>query len=93
MHQIKRRKPGKLVKLARSVVVVPSRANQRTPNDLSQLASDTILYNPSDLTSWVDSLLSEFNHQPLISLPSDLDFPDTIIGGKKSRGIGGKKLE
>nr|AQQ12219.1 DELLA protein [Prunus salicina] len=50
-----------------------------SPNDLSQLASDAVVYNPSNLTSEVDSLLSEFNHQPLISLPSDLDFSDAII--------------
>ncbi|BFG30423.1 hypothetical protein CerSpe_166970 [Prunus speciosa] len=56
-------------------------------------ASDTFLYNPSDLTSWIDSLLSEFNHQPLISIPSDLDFLDAIMEGKKSGGIEGNKLE
>ncbi|XP_039039024.1 DELLA protein SLR1-like [Hibiscus syriacus] len=31
-----------------------------SPADLTQLASDTIHYNPSDIASWVDSLLSEF---------------------------------
>ncbi|XP_022751693.1 DELLA protein SLR1-like [Durio zibethinus] len=31
-----------------------------SPADFSQLASDAIYYNPSDLASWVDSLLSEF---------------------------------
>ncbi|XVF34745.1 hypothetical protein REPUB_Repub18cG0085700 [Reevesia pubescens] len=31
-----------------------------SPADFSQLASDAIHYNPSDLASWVDSLLSEF---------------------------------
>ncbi|KAE8714168.1 GDP-mannose transporter GONST4-like [Hibiscus syriacus] len=35
-----------------------------SPADLSQLASDTIHYNPSDLASWVDSLLSEFPLTP-----------------------------
>ncbi|KAE8675899.1 DELLA protein GAI [Hibiscus syriacus] len=35
-----------------------------SPADLSQLASDTIHYNPSDLASWVDSLLSEFALNP-----------------------------
>ncbi|BFG41482.1 hypothetical protein CerSpe_277560 [Prunus speciosa] len=64
-----------------------------SPNDLSQLASDAFLYNPSDLTSRIDSLLSEFTHQPLISIPSDLDFPDVIMEGKKLGGIRGKKLE
>ncbi|CAN1216525.1 Protein SLENDER RICE1-LIKE 1 [Linum perenne] len=40
---------------------------------LSLLASDTVLYNPSDLSSWVDSLLSELNQsQSFPSLPSDL---------------------
>ncbi|CAI0629078.1 unnamed protein product [Linum tenue] len=40
---------------------------------LSLLASDAVLYNPSDLSTWVDSLLSELNQsQSLPSLPSDL---------------------
>lgn len=51
-----------------------------SPADISQLASDTVHYNPSDLASWVDSLLSEFN-QPPLPLPSDLpDLPDIIAG-------------
>ncbi|KAM1736404.1 hypothetical protein ACFX12_014759 [Malus domestica] len=41
-----------------------------SPSDLPQLASDAIFCNPSDIATWVDSLLSEFNHQPLMSLPS-----------------------
>lgn len=51
-----------------------------SPVELSQLASsDTVHYNPSDIASWVDSLLSEFNHTP--SLPSDLpDLPDIVVG-------------
>ncbi|XP_050380070.1 protein SLENDER RICE1-LIKE 1-like [Argentina anserina] len=47
-------------------------------DDLAQFASDTVIYNPSDLASWVDSLLSasDFNsHLPI----SDLDFPDAIF--------------
>ncbi|XWS70641.1 hypothetical protein CRYUN_Cryun03dG0064100 [Craigia yunnanensis] len=35
-----------------------------SPADLSQLASDAIHYNPSDLASWVDSLLYEFTQPP-----------------------------
>ncbi|KAE8658268.1 GDP-mannose transporter GONST4-like [Hibiscus syriacus] len=35
-----------------------------SPADFFQLASDAILYNPSDLASWVDSLLSEFTQLP-----------------------------
>ncbi|CAN6681117.1 unnamed protein product [Malus baccata var. baccata] len=50
-----------------------------SPGDLSHLASDAVLYNPADLATWVDSLLTEFNHQPLISLPSDLDFSDGAV--------------
>lgn len=50
-----------------------------SPADVSQLASDAVHYNPSDLASWVDSLLSEFN-QPPLPLPSDLpDFPADLI--------------
>ncbi|KAH7572344.1 hypothetical protein JRO89_XS04G0240800 [Xanthoceras sorbifolium] len=51
-----------------------------SPADISQIASDTVHYNPSDLASWVDSLLSEFN-QPPLSLQSDIQhFPDIIAG-------------
>ncbi|KAI4295099.1 hypothetical protein L6164_037904 [Bauhinia variegata] len=39
-------------------------------DDISQLASDTVHYDPSDIASWVDTLLSELNHT--VSLPSDL---------------------
>nr|WGJ63703.1 RGL1 protein [Paeonia suffruticosa] len=46
------------------------------PSEISQLASDAVHYNPSDLASWVDSLLTEFS-QPPLPLPSDLsDFSD-----------------
>ncbi|KAK8682905.1 hypothetical protein V6N13_038984 [Hibiscus sabdariffa] len=38
-----------------------------SPADFSQLASDAILYNPSDLAAWVDSLLSEFAQPPTCS--------------------------
>ncbi|KAI4335790.1 hypothetical protein L6164_014400 [Bauhinia variegata] len=38
--------------------------------DISQLTSDTVHYDPSDIASWVDTLLSELNHT--VSLPSDL---------------------
>ncbi|KAK0571382.1 hypothetical protein LWI29_014920 [Acer saccharum] len=51
-----------------------------SPADVSSIASDTVHYNPSDLATWVDSLLSEFNQTPL-SLPSDLpDFSDIMVG-------------
>ncbi|KAF3442707.1 hypothetical protein FNV43_RR16624 [Rhamnella rubrinervis] len=49
-----------------------------TPADVSQLASDAVHYNPSDIASWVDTLLSELNHP--VPLPSDLpDFPDLVV--------------
>ena len=41
-------------------------------------SSTTPLTSPPGST-WVDSLLIEFNHQPLIYLPSDLDFPDGAV--------------
>lgn len=50
-----------------------------SPADISALASDAVHYNPSDLASWVDSILSDFNNQPVqpMSLPFDLpEFPD-----------------
>ena len=47
--------------------------------DISQLASDTVHYDPSDIGSWVDTLLSEVNQT--VSLPSDLsELPDLAAG-------------
>ncbi|XP_010249953.1 PREDICTED: DELLA protein SLR1-like [Nelumbo nucifera] len=46
------------------------------PTEISQLASEAVHYNPSDLASWVDSMLSEIN-QPFPVSSSDLsDFSD-----------------
>ncbi|KAK6945044.1 Transcriptional factor DELLA, N-terminal [Dillenia turbinata] len=43
-------------------------------NEISQVASDVVHYNPSDLGNWVDSMLTELIHQQFP--PSDLqDFP------------------
>lgn len=42
-----------------------------SPADMSVLASDTVHYNPSDLASWIDSMLSELNQAPASDL---LDF-------------------
>ncbi|PON46844.1 DELLA transcription factor [Trema orientale] len=54
-------------------VMVNSPASQ-----ITHLASDSVHYNPSDIASWVDSLLSELNHP--FPLSSDLpDFPDLMI--------------
>jgi DELLA protein len=49
-----------------------------SPAEISHLASDSVHYNPSDIASWVDSLLSEL-HQTA-SMPSDLpDLPDLMV--------------
>ncbi|XP_021895234.1 DELLA protein SLR1-like [Carica papaya] len=50
-----------------------------SPSELSVLASDAVHYNPTDLASWVDSLLSELAQPPPPPLP---DFPpsDLFIG-------------
>lgn len=47
---------------------------------ISHLSSDAVHYNPSDIGSWVDSLLSELAHPfPPVPLSSDLpDFPDPM---------------
>ena len=58
------------------------------PAEISQLASDALQCNPSDIASWVDSMLFEFNQQP-VSMPSDLsDFSDlTYIDGVVSPAV------
>ncbi|KAG7023554.1 DELLA protein GAI, partial [Cucurbita argyrosperma subsp. argyrosperma] len=54
-------------------------------SEISQLASDAVHYNPSDIASWVDSILSEFNETA--SLPSDLsDFPDLFTVSNQTPG-------
>ncbi|KAK3028065.1 hypothetical protein RJ639_039356 [Escallonia herrerae] len=54
------------------------------PTEVSHLANDAVHYNPSDLASWVDSLLSEL-HQPEIapdpSTFSDLNYIAHAQGG------------
>ncbi|KAL7239797.1 hypothetical protein ACSBR2_005633 [Camellia fascicularis] len=56
------------------------------PAEVSQLANDAVHYNPSDLGSWVDSLLSEFNQPVLVpasaDLPeySDLSYLEGVVG-------------
>ncbi|CAK7344043.1 unnamed protein product [Dovyalis caffra] len=47
---------------------------------ISHLASDTVHYNPSDLSGWVQSMLSELNHLP----SSDLDSPILLSSNQDS---------
>ncbi|XAR53289.1 hypothetical protein NMG60_11021787 [Bertholletia excelsa] len=49
------------------------------PAQISQLVNDAVLYNPSDLASWVDSLLSELNQPAAVSEYSDLSFVDQTV--------------
>ncbi|XP_059635012.1 protein SLENDER RICE1-LIKE 1-like [Cornus florida] len=42
------------------------------PTQITHLANDAVHYNPSDLASWVDSLLSELNRPVPVTVPSDL---------------------
>ncbi|KAG6479595.1 DELLA protein SLN1-like [Zingiber officinale] len=47
---------------------------------LSHLAADTVHYNPSDISTWVDNILSELNAPPppLPSLPLRFDAPSPV---------------
>ncbi|XP_047327064.1 DELLA protein GAI-like [Impatiens glandulifera] len=54
-------------------------------SELSHIADDTVIYNPSDLGSWVDSLLSELPQSvpvPDNNLPNfpDLDDYNLVVG-------------
>ncbi|KAF8393285.1 hypothetical protein HHK36_021526 [Tetracentron sinense] len=50
------------------------------PAEISQLASEAVHYNPSDLASWVDSMLSELNQPvPMSSDLSDLPYIDGFV--------------
>ncbi|KAK6134197.1 hypothetical protein DH2020_032053 [Rehmannia glutinosa] len=40
-------------------------------DDLSQMASDTVHYNPSDLSSWLESMISGLNPMPEFDSSSD----------------------
>ncbi|KAF5195155.1 Scarecrow-like transcription factor pat1 [Thalictrum thalictroides] len=53
-------------------------SNNNASDDVSKLGSDVVHYNPSDLACWVDSMLSEFNNQPILPTPSEnlSDFSD-----------------
>ncbi|KAA8535034.1 hypothetical protein F0562_030037 [Nyssa sinensis] len=56
------------------------------PTEISQLVNDAVHYNPSDLASWVDSLLSELNQPAPVTVPggssdySNLSFVDSLEG-------------
>lgn len=49
---------------------------------ISHLASDTVHYNPSDLSGWVQSMLSELNNPPMGSLDASgmLQDQDSVLG-------------
>ncbi|GFY98310.1 GRAS family transcription factor family protein [Actinidia rufa] len=49
-----------------------------TPSEISHLANDAVLHNPSDLASWVDSLLSELNQSVPIPDFSDLTYAESL---------------
>lgn len=45
---------------------------------LSQLATDTVHYNPSDLSNWLENMLSELNAPPIPLLPAPPPHPIPI---------------
>ncbi|KAI3714756.1 hypothetical protein L6452_21715 [Arctium lappa] len=45
------------------------------PLEISDLVNDAVHYNPADLASWVDSLLTELNTNPPVPVPTDLSDP------------------
>ncbi|KAL8234917.1 hypothetical protein R6Q59_021017 [Mikania micrantha] len=52
-----------------------------SPMDISELVNDAVHYNPTDLASWVDSLLTELNTNVPIAVPGSTDlhkFPPEI---------------
>ncbi|GMQ01720.1 hypothetical protein CsSME_00048263 [Camellia sinensis var. sinensis] len=48
-------------------------ASQRSATNLSHLAFDTVHNNPSDLSSWLESMITELN--PLPEFPPPVDDP------------------
>ncbi|KAK2982164.1 hypothetical protein RJ640_010127, partial [Escallonia rubra] len=57
------------------------------PTEVSHLANDAIHYNPSDVASWVDSLLSKL-HQPKKAYPT----LDRMLPSKGPNGEGDSKV-
>ncbi|XP_058074610.1 protein SLENDER RICE1-LIKE 1-like [Magnolia sinica] len=54
----------------------------QAPENISNLASEAVHYNPSDLASWVESMLSEFHHSPpshLLPTFSDPQKPSPML--------------
>nr|WJR92199.1 DELLA protein SLR1 [Paphiopedilum callosum] len=54
---------------------------------LTHLASDTVHYNPSDLSNWLESMLSELGPpmpQSMNSTPSGFDLPELMSGRSSS---------
>ncbi|MCI12569.1 DELLA protein RHT-1-like, partial [Trifolium medium] len=70
-------KSSELHQVAQNIERLENVIVNSSSSDISQFASDTVHYDPSDIGNWVDNLLSEFDHTN--SLPYDfsqLPLPD-----------------
>ncbi|KAL7132302.1 hypothetical protein ABFS83_12G064000 [Erythranthe nasuta] len=64
-------------------------AHHAVDGGLSQLASDTVHYNPSDLSSWLDSMISGLNPVPEFGSSSDPFLDSSTITTADNGGGGG----
>ncbi|KAK2420435.1 DELLA protein [Trifolium repens] len=68
-------KSSELHQVAQNIERLENVIVNSSSSDISQFASDTVHYDPSDIGNWVDNLLSEFDHNT--SLPYDFsELPD-----------------
>jgi DELLA protein len=68
-------KSSELHQVAQNIERLENVIVNSSSSDISQFASDTVHYDPSDIGNWVDNLLSEFDHNA--SLPYDFsELPD-----------------
>ncbi|KAK7319140.1 hypothetical protein RJT34_03858 [Clitoria ternatea] len=61
-------------------------------NGISPLSTETIHYNPSDISNWLETMLSNFDPLPSSSLVEDKRFQDSSVNDYDLKAIPGKAI-
>lgn len=77
-------RPSELPQMAQNIERLQHVFENSPSDDISQLASDTILYDPSDMGSCLDTLLSEFVDQ---TMPLPYDQPDLTVNQNQQQQL------
>ncbi|GKB69315.1 DELLA protein SLR1-like protein [Tanacetum coccineum] len=71
---------NELTHVAERLQSLESAMIKSSPGEMSELGNDGVYYNPTDLASWVDSLLNELNTEP--------EKPEQLCSGFSGSGPG-----